>query len=69
MAARKQIWFLTGSQHLYGEEVLQQVADQSRRISDVLAAAPEVVADVVIKPLLVDSDAIRRVMLAANADD
>lgn len=67
--ARKQVWFLTGSQHLYGDAVLAQVTAQSKSVSDVLAASPHLVADIVAKPLLVDSDAIRRMMLAANADD
>ncbi len=39
-SAAPEIWFLTGSQGLYGEETLRQVADQSRGISDLLAAAP-----------------------------
>ena len=54
----KQIWFLTGSQGLYGEDVLLQVA-----------ASPEVPAQIVAKPVLTDAAAIRRVMLDANADD
>ena len=33
----RQIWFLTGSQGLYGDDVLDQVAAQSRRVSDALA--------------------------------
>ena len=66
---RKRIWFLTGSQHLYGPEVLQQVADQSATISDVLAKDEGMVADVVAKPVLTDAAAIRRVMIEANADD
>ncbi|MCA0296787.1 MAG: L-arabinose isomerase [Actinobacteria bacterium] len=65
----KQIWFLTGSQGLYGDDVLEQVRDQSSRLSDVLAAAAEIPAQVVAKPLLTDAGAIRRVMLEANADD
>ena len=28
-----EVWFLTGSQSLYGPETLEQVADQSRRIA------------------------------------
>ena len=27
----RQIWFLTGSQTMYGDDTLRQVADQSRR--------------------------------------
>ncbi|MBI4901763.1 MAG: L-arabinose isomerase, partial [Actinobacteria bacterium] len=63
------IWFLTGSQHLYGPEVLAQVADQSRTISDALQASEAVVPTIVAKPVLTDTDAIRRALLDANADD
>ncbi|WP_158867029.1 L-arabinose isomerase [Leifsonia sp. AG29] len=62
-----EVWFLTGSQHLYGPETLAQVAAQSRAISDELGAAVPV--RVVWKPVLTDSDAIRRIALEANADD
>ena len=65
----KQIWFLTGSQGLYGDDVLDQVRDQSRQISDALAAAPQIPAEVIAKPTLTDASAIRRIMLEANADD
>jgi L-arabinose isomerase len=64
-----EIWFLTGSQDLYGEETLQQVADQSRRIFDVLAEQRNIPVRLVWKPVLKDSSAIRRVCLDANADD
>lgn len=65
----KQVWFLTGSQGLYGEDVLRQVADQSRTVSDALGAASEIPAEVVAKPVLLDSEGIRRMMVEANADD
>jgi L-arabinose isomerase len=64
-----EVWFLTGSQHLYGPETLAQVADQSRAIADQLAASSDVPVRVVWKPVLTDSDAIRRLALEANADD
>ncbi len=28
-----EVWFVTGSQHLYGEETLKQVADHSKQIA------------------------------------
>jgi L-arabinose isomerase len=62
-----QIWFLTGSQHLYGPETLQQVADQSAEIQRTLAAGG-LAAEIVGKPVLTDSAAIKQVMLEANAD-
>jgi L-arabinose isomerase len=67
--APREIWFLTGSQGLYGEDVLRQVADQSRQVSDALAASSEVPVTVVAKPVLTDAGAIRRVMLEASSDD
>jgi L-arabinose isomerase len=63
---KPQIWFLTGSQHLYGPETLQQVADQSAEIQRTLAAG--LGAELVTRPVLTDSGAIKQVMLDANAD-
>jgi L-arabinose isomerase len=64
-----EVWFLTGSQHLYGEETLRQVAEQSRGIAGVLADARAMRTKIVWKPVLTDHEAIRRTMLEANADD
>ncbi len=64
-----EVWFLTGSQHLYGPETLAQVAEQSRAIADQLAASSDVPVRIVWKPVLTDADAIRRIALEANADD
>ncbi len=64
-----QVWFLTGSQGLYGQDILDQVAGQSRRIAEQLDGAAELPVPVVWKPVLTDADAIRRVMLEANGDD
>ena len=67
--AQYEVWFLTGSQHLYGPETLAQVADQSKGVVAGLAASPDVPVSVVWKPVLTDSESIRRVVLEANADD
>lgn len=64
-----EVWFLTGSQHLYGPETLAQVAAQSQEIAGILDAADDVPVRIVWKPVLTDSDAIRRIALEANADD
>jgi L-arabinose isomerase len=61
------IWFLTGSQGLYGPETLDQVADQSQRIQRMLSAGA-IAAEIIGKPVLTSKDAIRTVMLEANAD-
>ena len=66
--AGSEVWFLTGSQDLYGEETLQQVA-RSRSGSPPRSTRPaEVPVRVVWKPVLTDAGAIRRAMGEANED-
>ncbi|MFI9119727.1 L-arabinose isomerase [Streptomyces bikiniensis] len=65
----REIWFLTGSQALYGDDTLAQVADQSRAICDTLAGQPRMTVRVVWKPVLTDAAAIRAICLEAGADD
>jgi L-arabinose isomerase len=62
-----EIWFLTGSQSLYGEETLRQVADQSRQIAETLGG--QLATRLVEKPVLTTADAIRRACLDATASD
>ncbi|WP_022873495.1 L-arabinose isomerase [Nesterenkonia alba] len=66
--AGKSVWFLTGSQDLYGEETLAQVAEQSQKVAATLDAADVVPATVEWKPVLKEREAIRRAALEANAD-
>jgi L-arabinose isomerase len=68
-STRGRIWFLTGSQHLYGEDVLRQVAGQSQQIAKQLDGAGEIPWEIVWKPVLTDAAAIRRTLLDANGDD
>ncbi|MFI1191734.1 L-arabinose isomerase [Micromonospora sp. NPDC020750] len=56
-----EIWFLTGSQGMYGEETLRQVTEQSRLIAAVLDESPQIPARVVWKPILTNSGEILRV--------
>jgi L-arabinose isomerase len=68
-ADAREVWFLTGSQTLYGDETLRQVAEQSQAIAAQLDDAPDVPVRVVWRPVLKEADAIRRAALDANADD
>ncbi|MGZ0712797.1 L-arabinose isomerase (plasmid) [Coraliomargarita sp. W4R53] len=61
-----EVWFVTGSQNLYGEETLTQVAEQSQAVADGLGGLP---VQVVWKPVLKDSDSIRRMALEINGRD
>lgn len=65
----KKVWFLTGSQDLYGEETLRQVAEQSQQVAATLSAASEIPVTIEWKPVLKSSDAIRRAMSEASSDD
>jgi len=63
----QEIWFLTGSQHLYGDETLKQVARNSQQIVEALERTGKLPARVVWKPVLTGPEAIQEVILAANA--
>jgi L-arabinose isomerase len=64
-----EVWFLTGSQGLYGEDTLRQVAEQSQAIARMLDDAGDIPVRVVWKPVLKDSASIRRAAIEANASD
>jgi L-arabinose isomerase len=64
-----ELWFFTGSQGLYGEETLQQVAAQSQQVVATLNAASDVPVRIVWRPVLTDTESIRRAMLDASSDD
>ncbi len=61
-----EVWFVTGSQHLYGEEVLKQVAADSQAIAAGLSKSASMPVQVVFKPVLVGPDAIHQLCLDAN---
>ncbi len=61
-----EVWFVTGSQHLYGPETLTAVARQSQEIARTLNAAAAIPVKVVFKPVMVSPDAITALCMAAN---
>lgn len=61
-----ELWFVTGSQHLYGDETLRQVADHSQRMAGFLADAAPMPVQVVYKPVVKTPDEIYAVCQAAN---
>lgn len=67
--ASLEAWFITGSQHLYGPEALDQVASHAAAIAGALDAAAAIPVRVVVKPVQTRPDEIRAVMLEANASD
>jgi L-arabinose isomerase len=62
-----EIWFVTGSQHLYGPGPLQQVAKNSQAIAAALAGSPRIPYKIVFKKLLTTPDEITALCVEANS--
>jgi L-arabinose isomerase len=61
-----EVWFVTGSQHLYGEETLKQVATHSQEIAAHLNKAARIPVSVVYKPVVKTTEEIFRTLQEAN---
>lgn len=61
-----EVWFVTGSQHLYGPETLKAVAKHSQEIAATLNKASAIPVKVVFKPVMVSPDAITELCQQAN---
>jgi L-arabinose isomerase len=67
MKKTKEIWFITGSQHLYGPETLKQVAEDSGRIAEALDNSPSINQRIVFKPVLTTPESITTICTEANS--
>ena len=65
---QNEVWFVTGSQHLYGPETLEQVAVHSREIAAFLNDSAQIPVKIVFKPVLTTPEVIRDLCLEANSD-
>jgi L-arabinose isomerase len=61
-----EVWFITGSQHLYGEVALKQVAEHSQKIAEGLNRSSKLPVKVVFKPVVTTSEAIYELCSEAN---
>jgi L-arabinose isomerase len=61
-----EVWFVTGSQHLYGPETLKQVDIDSKTIADALNDSSAIPCKVVFKPVLKTPEEITRLCVDAN---
>lgn len=61
-----EVWFVTGSQHLYGEETLQQVAAHSQEIARYLDTSEDIPVRVVFKPTVKTTEEIYAICQQAN---
>lgn len=65
---QNEVWFITGSQHLYGEETLKQVDEHSKIIADALNKSSKIPVTVVFKPVLKTPEEIYNMAIQANSD-
>lgn len=64
-----QVWMVTGSQSLYGQDILDQVTEQSRRIAEQLDAGGEIPVAVRWLPVVTSTEEIARTLADADASD
>lgn len=64
-----EFWFVTGSQLLYGEDVLKQVEEHSKTMVNALDASSSLSYKLRFKAVVKDADSIRRLALEANANE
>jgi L-arabinose isomerase len=69
LLASPEIWFVCGSQHLYGPGPLKQVAENAAKVAAALSASKHVPLKIIFKALLTTPDEITKVCQEANADD
>jgi L-arabinose isomerase len=61
-----EVWFVTGTQHLYGPETLKQVAKDSSVIAASFEKSPKIAVKIVFKPILTTPDSITELCTEAN---
>ncbi|MDB5144618.1 MAG: L-arabinose isomerase [Mucilaginibacter sp.] len=64
-----EVWFITGSQHLYGEETLKLVAEHSQQIAAGLDSAGQIPVRVVYKPVVKTTEEIYATLQEANTTE
>src|SRR5947207_857032 len=63
-----EVWFVTGSQNLYGEETLKQVAKHSTMLAKSLNDAEAIPVKIVFKPVLKSTEEIYNLVIDANSN-
>jgi L-arabinose isomerase len=61
-----EVWFVTGSQHLYGEAALKKVAEHSAEIAQSLSQSSKIPVKVTFKPVVTTPGAITELCMEAN---
>ncbi|MBS9522779.1 L-arabinose isomerase [Litoribacter alkaliphilus] len=64
---QNEIWFITGSQHLYGDDVLEKVSQHAGTIAKALNNSSKVSVSTVFKPIVKTAEEIYNVIQEANS--
>src|SRR5690606_35741377 len=67
ISSEKEIWFVTGTQHLYGPETLKQVANNAKTIAHELSASESINIRIVYKDIVKTPDEITALCIEANS--
>ena len=62
------LWFTVGSQHLYGEKALKQVAEDSKKIVAGLNTEAGLPVEILFKPVVTTADEVTRLCIEADTD-
>ena len=65
--AEREVWFVTGSPHLYGADALRVVEDHARQIARALDESPAIPVRVASKPLATTPELIQELCMTATA--
>jgi L-arabinose isomerase len=60
------VWFVTGSQHRYGDETLSKVAEHSQEMAQCMTQSGRLPVRIIFKPVVTTSDAITEICREAN---
>jgi L-arabinose isomerase len=64
--SKKEVWFIAGSQNLYGPETLQQVAQNAQTITKAFEKSKDIPVRVVYKPTVKTTEEVYETLTAAN---
>lgn len=64
-----ELWFVPGSQDLYGEQTRLKVREHTAQIADALSLSREIPVKIVPKPVMTSADAISRLCTEASRDN
>lgn len=64
---KNEIWFITGSQHLYGEETLKQVENNASQVVNGLNQSSEIILSIIDKGVVTTSEKITEILIQANS--